>query len=166
MAVRTPEGFAATARRGFNVVLWFMGDYYEDCLQVYGEEWQAAGHAGPPEIHVRVPVFVAESEALARELPRASVVHDLHRVIAEATAMNAANRVAQAEKFMNDYDEFLRTRVVFGSPGSVIDRIQEFRERMGLTGLILDMNHGGQIPHEQVLNSIRLLTEKVAPRFA
>ena len=26
--------------------------------------------------------------------------------------------------------------------------------------MILDVNHGGQIPHEQVINSIRLLTEK------
>ena len=166
MAVRRPEGFAATARRGFHVVLWYMGDYYEDCLQIYREEWQAAGHAEPPEIHVRVPVFVAESEAQGRETPRASVIHDLHRVIAEAKAMNATDRVAQAEKYMNDYDEFLRTRVVFGSPESVIDRIEEFRERMGLTGLILDMNHGGQIRHEQVVNSIKLVTEKVAPRFA
>ena len=80
--------------------------------------------------------------------------------------MNAADRVAQAERYLSDYDEFLRTRVVFGSPESVVDRIEEFRERMGLTGLILDMNHGGQIPHEQVIDSIKLLTEKVAPRLA
>lgn len=166
MAVRTPEGFAATARRGFHAVLWFMGDYYEDRLQVYRDEWQAAGHADPPEIHVRVPVFVAESEAQARETPRASVFHDLQRVVAEAQAMNAADRVAQARRFMEDYDEFLRTRVIFGTPGSVVERIEEFRERMGLTGLILDVNHGGQIPQEQVLDSIRLITEKVAPRLA
>jgi alkanesulfonate monooxygenase SsuD/methylene tetrahydromethanopterin reductase-like flavin-dependent oxidoreductase (luciferase family) len=166
MAVRTPEGFAATARRGFHVVLWFMGDYYDDCLQIYREEWEAAGHPEPPEIHVRFPLFIGETEALGRETPRASVVHDLHRVIAEATAMNAPERVAKAKEYMENYDEFLRTRVAFGSPESVIDRLEEFRERMGLTGFILDMNHGGQIPHEQVLNSIRLLTEKVAPRFA
>ncbi len=166
MAVRTPEGFAATARRGFHVVLWFMGDYYDDCLQIYREEWHASGHAEAPEIHVRVPVFIAESETLARETPRSSVVHDLHRVITEAKAMNAADRVAKAEAFLNNYDEFLRTRVIFGSPESVIDRLEEFRERMGLTGLILDMNYGGQIPHEQVLNSISLLAGQVAPRWA
>ena len=76
------------------------------------------------------------------------MVHDLHRVIAEATAMNAADRffpVAQAQRYLEDYDEFLRTRVIFGSPESVIDRLEEFRERMGMTGLILDMNHGGQM---------------------
>ena len=69
MAVRTPEGFAATARRGFHVVLWYMGDYYEDRLQIYQEEWQAAGHPETPEIHVRVPVFVAESEARGGRRP-------------------------------------------------------------------------------------------------
>ena len=166
MAVRTPEGFAATARRGFSVVLWFMGDYYEECLQVYRDAWREAGHAQAPQIQVRVPLFVAESETLAREVPRASVVHDLHRVMGEARAMGAADRVAKAQEFLDDYDEFLRTRVVFGTPESVIDRIEEFRERTGLTGLILDMNYGGQIPQEHVLDSIRLLTEKVAPKFA
>ena len=166
MAVRTPEGFAHSARSKFNVVLWFMGDYYEDRLQIYREEWQAAGHPEPPEVHVRVPIFIAESETAAREIPRASVEHDLHRVIGEATAMNAADRVAQAQNFLKDYESFLRTRVIYGSPESVIDRIEEFRERTGLTGMILDVNHGGQIPHEQVISSIRLLTEKVAPRLA
>lgn len=165
MAVRNPEGFAATARQGYNIVLWFMGDYYEDCLQVYREEWEAAGHADPPEIHVRVPLFVAESESLGREIPKASVVHDLHRVIAEAEAMNNIDRVTQAQHYLRNYDEFLRTRVAFGSPESVIDRVEEFRERMGLTGVILDMNHGGQIPQERVVQSIQLLTDKVAPKL-
>ena len=55
---------------GFNVVLWFMGDYYEDRLQIYRDEWQAAGHAEPPEIHVRVPIFVAESRSLGPGNPQ------------------------------------------------------------------------------------------------
>jgi hypothetical protein len=30
---------------------------------------------------------------------------------------------------------------------------------------VLEMNYGGRIPYERVVNSVRLLAEKVAPRF-
>jgi len=66
---------------------------------------------------------------------------------------------------MNHYDEFLRTRVVYGTPKTVVERFQEFKERMGLTGFILDVNYGGQIAQDHVMNSIRLLAEEVATAF-
>ena len=40
-----------------------------------------------------------------------------------------------------------------------------FQTELGLDGLSLDMNPGGQIPKELVINSMRLLTEKVMPNF-
>jgi hypothetical protein len=36
---------------------------------------------------------------------------------------------------------------------------------MGVSGFLLDMNFGGQIPQELVLNSMHLLAEKVIPAF-
>ena len=45
------------------------------------------------------------------------------------------------------------------------EQLQEFRERMGVTGFLFDLNFGGQIPQELVLNSMRLLSEKVMPVF-
>jgi hypothetical protein len=46
-----------------------------------------------------------------------------------------------------------------------VEQLQEFRDRMGVTGFLLDLNFGGQISQELVLNSMRLLSEKVMPAF-
>ncbi|HZA25958.1 MAG TPA: hypothetical protein VFA32_25770, partial [Dehalococcoidia bacterium] len=61
--------------------------------------------------------------------------------------------------------EVVKTRVAYGSPQEMVERLQEFKERMGMSGFLLDMNFGGQIPQELVLNSMRLLAEKVIPAF-
>jgi alkanesulfonate monooxygenase SsuD/methylene tetrahydromethanopterin reductase-like flavin-dependent oxidoreductase (luciferase family) len=52
-----------------------------------------------------------------------------------------------------------------GTPEEVVERIQRYEEELGISGLVLEMNFGGQIPNELVLNSIRQLTEKVMPEF-
>ena len=62
------------------------------------------------------------------------------------------------------YDEVLR-RVAYGTPEAVVERLQEYRETLGITGVSLDVNPGGQLPYDRVVHSMRLLTEKVIPRF-
>ena len=36
---------------------------------------------------------------------------------------------------------------------------------LGLDGVVLEMNFGGQIPQDQMLNSLRILGQEVVPRF-
>ena len=61
-------------------------------------------------------------------------------------------------------DEVVR-RVAFGTPEAVVERLKGYHEELGITGVALDMNPGGQPPYDRVVNSIRLLTEKVIPEF-
>ena len=63
------------------------------------------------------------------------------------------------------YDELLKQRVLFGTPEAVVDRLQQYREEIGVTGLVMEMNYGGRIPYERVVNSIRLMADKVMPAF-
>jgi hypothetical protein len=46
----------------------------------------------------------------------------------------------------------------------VAEKIQQYREDLGITGISVDVNPGGQIPHEKVMNSVRLFAEEVMPR--
>ena len=39
------------------------------------------------------------------------------------------------------------------------------REELGITGVSLEMNPGGQVPYDRVVNAIRLLADKVIPKF-
>jgi hypothetical protein len=56
-------------------------------------------------------------------------------------------------------------RVAYGMPAAVVERLQAYQEALGIMGVSLDVNPGGQIPYERVVNSVRLLTEQVMPRF-
>jgi hypothetical protein len=47
----------------------------------------------------------------------------------------------------------------------VTERLQQLIEELDLSGMILEMNAGGLIPNECVLNSLLLFGEKVAPHF-
>ena len=63
------------------------------------------------------------------------------------------------------YDDVLRDKVMYATPEEVVERIQGYKEELGISGLVLEMNYGGQIPNELVLRSIHHLTEKVMPAF-
>jgi alkanesulfonate monooxygenase SsuD/methylene tetrahydromethanopterin reductase-like flavin-dependent oxidoreductase (luciferase family) len=75
-------------------------------------------------------------------------------------------RQARYERMVKaTYEELLETRVVFGSPESVIDRLTQFQEMLGVTGITAELNPGGFLPKEAVHRSLRLLAEKVMPAF-
>ena len=63
------------------------------------------------------------------------------------------------------YDELLKQRLMYGTPEAIAERLDEYKEKLGISGVVLEMNYGGQIPYDQIVNSIRLLCEKVAPKF-
>ena len=39
------------------------------------------------------------------------------------------------------------------------------REELGLSGILAELNCGGQIPHQQVMHSLTLLCTEVMPQF-
>ena len=55
--------------------------------------------------------------------------------------------------------------MVFGSPEQVIDRLHEFKEMLGVSGITAELNPGGFLPKEAVQRSLRLMTEEVMPAF-
>jgi alkanesulfonate monooxygenase SsuD/methylene tetrahydromethanopterin reductase-like flavin-dependent oxidoreductase (luciferase family) len=64
-----------------------------------------------------------------------------------------------------DYEEVLRERMIVGTPGRVIDRLEQLRGELGLNGILAELNPGSLIPHAQVLEALRLLCQEVMPRF-
>ena len=116
---------------------------------------------------LRIPAYVAENSERARSEPEASTRHKLE-ITAKLAVSHGANR-ERAELNRNlasvPYDDVLRQRVIYGTPDYVVERIQEYKERLGISGLLLELNFGGRIPSDRVINSIRLLTTEVMPKF-
>jgi alkanesulfonate monooxygenase SsuD/methylene tetrahydromethanopterin reductase-like flavin-dependent oxidoreductase (luciferase family) len=142
-------------------------------VKAYREAWKKAGHEGKGQIFLRVPVYVAETEETAREEPRESIMH-LLRYIGDRLAQSAGaqgtraieNRAERGARMLSiDYDEVLRERMIVGTPARVIDRLTELQEKLGLDGILAELNPGSRIPHERVMTALRLLCEEVMPKF-
>ena len=177
IAASSEDSFGRIGRLGYPIFLGLRTMDVEDLktnLQEYKQEWQAAGHPGEGgDINVRFPVYIAPSEAEAIEEPRESIeaFFQRQRELFEYSrgrqgADVSAGRQARYERLVNStYEDLLETRVVFGSPEQVIDRLHEFKDMLGVSGITAELNPGGFLPKEAVQRSLRLMTEEVMPAF-
>ncbi len=177
IAASSEDSFGRIGRLGHPIFLGLRTMDVEELktnLREYKEEWQAAGHPGDGgDINVRFPMYIAPSDAEAIEEPKDSIEaffrrqrelfeYSLGRLGTEASAV----RQARYERLANStYEDLLETRVVFGSPERVIDRLRQFQEMLGITGITAELNPGGFLPPEAVQRSLQLLTEEVMPAF-
>jgi len=142
-------------------------------LQAYREAYAAAGHPGRGQVFLRVPVYVAETEARARAEPQDSIMHFYRYLGAQLTdsasragARAIEQRAERGQRLQTiDYDEVLGEKIIVGTPRMVADRLHALREELGLDGILAEMNCGSRIPHAQVLRSLELLCQAVMPEF-
>ena len=177
IAASSEDSFGRIGRLGYPIFLGLRTMDVEDLktnLQEYKQEWKAAGHPGEGgDINVRFPVYIAPSETEAIEEPKDSIeaFFQRQRELFEYSrgrqgADVSAGRQARYERLVNStYEDLLETRVVFGSPEQVIDRLHEFKEMLGISGITAELNPGGFLPKEAVQRSLRLMTEEVMPAF-
>jgi alkanesulfonate monooxygenase SsuD/methylene tetrahydromethanopterin reductase-like flavin-dependent oxidoreductase (luciferase family) len=176
VAAASPDTYVEVAELGHPIfVAARTGNISElaPLVKTYRETWKKAGHPGEGEVYLRVPVYVADTDEKAREEPRESVMHLLRyigdRLAASAGASGARaieNRAERGAKMLNiDYEEVLRERMIVGTPGRVIDRLEQLRSELGLNGILAELNPGSLIPHARVLEALRLLCHEVMPRF-
>jgi alkanesulfonate monooxygenase SsuD/methylene tetrahydromethanopterin reductase-like flavin-dependent oxidoreductase (luciferase family) len=136
-------------------------------LDLYRKARQEAGHTGPADIALRIPAYVAETAERARTEPEASTRHAIQYGAQELSGFAASQETAERlqRRASVPYDDLLKQRLLYGTPEAVVDRLQAYQEELGISSVVLEMNYGGQIPYDRVINSIRLLTEKVVPKF-
>ena len=177
IASTTEDSFSRVGRLGFPIFLSMRGMDVEDLetnLKDYHQAWQQAGHPGESgDISVRFPMYIAPTDDEAVEEPKESIeayFMRMRRIFEEGRGRAGTEywerrqrRIEQLEKLT--YEEILDTKVIFGSPKRVIDRLAQFKEMLGLTGFTAELNPGGLLPPEAVHRSLRLLTEEVMPAF-
>jgi alkanesulfonate monooxygenase SsuD/methylene tetrahydromethanopterin reductase-like flavin-dependent oxidoreductase (luciferase family) len=142
-------------------------------VRSYRQAYKEAGHPGEGEVYLRVPVYVAETEERARREPEESIMR-LFRYTGERIEDSANRSGARAIEQRAErgqrlqtitYEEAIRDKIIVGTPDQVADRLAALREEIGLNGILAELNAGSLIPHELVMNSLRLLCQEVMPRF-
>jgi alkanesulfonate monooxygenase SsuD/methylene tetrahydromethanopterin reductase-like flavin-dependent oxidoreductase (luciferase family) len=140
-------------------------------VRAYRAAFKAAGHAGQGEVFLRVPVYVADTEAEALAEPAESIIgfyrmlgRQLEASASEAGARAVEDRAGRGVRLQNiGWDEVVRDKVVVGTPARVAERLRELQAELGLDGILAELNCGALIPHRRVLKALRLLCEEVMP---
>jgi len=145
----------------------------EPNITAYRKAWKEAGHPGEGKVFLRAPVYIAETDEAARDEPEESIMY-FYRYLGERLQDSASragvraveDRAARGQRLQTiSYDEALRDKIIVGSPERVTDRLLSLREKIGLDGILCEMNCGTKIPHARVMKSLQLLCDKVMPRF-
>jgi alkanesulfonate monooxygenase SsuD/methylene tetrahydromethanopterin reductase-like flavin-dependent oxidoreductase (luciferase family) len=177
IAASTPDTFPLIGRRGLPVFASVRHTNWSDLtaqISRYQEAWEAAGHPGRGQVFVSAPTYVAETEERARAEPKVSIMHFYHeqanllegaaRLVDPVTAERRMRRVHELRR--RAYEDALEANVLIGTPETIAAKLKQLQAEIGLSGVLAELNCGGLIPHDQVVNAMRLLCEEVMPRFA
>jgi alkanesulfonate monooxygenase SsuD/methylene tetrahydromethanopterin reductase-like flavin-dependent oxidoreductase (luciferase family) len=146
---------------------------FAPAVREYREAYEAAGHPGKGQVYLRVPTYLAESEESARAEVQESLMHFIREASARLKdSMSRSgtraieSRAQRLQRLENlSYDEALQGQVLIGTPASVVERLRDLQDELGLDGILAELNTGGLIPHIKVMFAMRLLCTEVMPRF-
>ena len=176
MAAASPESFARAGRMAIPIFVNVGFGTFNDLksrIAEYCNAWEQAGHPGDPDVGVRVPVYTSTNPEKARSEPKESMLAFYQR---QANLMisrlgdegiadpEGARRRAESLGQLT-YAEILDSRVVFGTPDEVTEQLGQLQQELGLSMVVADVNAGGRVPPDQVLDSIKLLGQEVAPNL-
>jgi alkanesulfonate monooxygenase SsuD/methylene tetrahydromethanopterin reductase-like flavin-dependent oxidoreductase (luciferase family) len=176
IAATSPDTYPAIGAMGLPIFVAVRLGTIEELgpnIAAYREAYRAAGHAGEGEVYLRVPIYVGETEAAARADPEHSIMpfyKTLGAQIEDSATRAGARAIEQrAERGQAlqtiGYEDVLRDKVIVGTPESVTKRLQELIRKLGLNGVLAELNCGGLVANDKVMRSLQLMCEEVAPRF-
>jgi alkanesulfonate monooxygenase SsuD/methylene tetrahydromethanopterin reductase-like flavin-dependent oxidoreductase (luciferase family) len=176
IAATSPDTYPAIGAMGLPIFVAVRLGTIEELgpnIAAYREAYKAAGHAGEGQVYLRVPIYVGETEASARADPEHSIMpfyRTLGAQIEDSATRAGARAIEQrAERGQAlqtiGYADVLRDKVIVGTPDSVTKRLQELIGKLGLNGVLAELNCGGLVANDKVMRSLQLMCEEVAPRF-
>jgi alkanesulfonate monooxygenase SsuD/methylene tetrahydromethanopterin reductase-like flavin-dependent oxidoreductase (luciferase family) len=155
IAASQPDTYSAIGTLGYPLFAALRASPIDDLpanIRAYRDAWHAAGHSGPGEAYLQVPIHVAETREQALSE-------------AQDGLMRFATYRADLVRGPLTYEAALRQKGIVGTPDMVAARIAELRETAGLDGISAEINIGSLLSHDQVMRSLRLYCQEVMPRF-
>ena len=142
-------------------------------VNAYRAAYREAGHPGAGQVFLRVPAYIAATDKRARAEAEASFMHffrqqaNLLADSAKRAGVDGADRRAATAARLQamSYEDALAGTVLVGSPEAVSDKLDGLQAQLGLDGVLMELNCGGKITHAQVKSALKLLCQKVMPRF-
>ena len=134
-------------------------------LESYRSAYDAAGHAGKGQVHLRVAVHVGETDAIAMAESQASIMGGYGKLKEQLEGSPNARRRAELDDVLSlNFAAAMRDKVIVGSPDTVTARLLQLKEELGIDGVLAELNFGAKIPPDAMMRSCKLLCEEVRPR--
>lgn len=136
--------------------------YLEQCKQTKAPYNQNAGHGS---IGIGRMVYVAETDAQAKEEAGAAVVRHVHSFTGAATSgyLGTLSQQIKDKYQAANYEDLCEDTIIYGSAKTVIEKIQYMKETTGATSLIL--HFPPQNGREQNKRCLRRFADEVIPKF-
>jgi alkanesulfonate monooxygenase SsuD/methylene tetrahydromethanopterin reductase-like flavin-dependent oxidoreductase (luciferase family) len=175
VAASSPDTFRAIGKLGYPIFVMPRGTFSDmrPAIESYREAYREAGHKGEGQVYMRVPLYVGETAERARSEPEPSIMKFFReqaarlRASANRPGTSASEGRAERAAMLDNltYDDAIRGKIIIGTPERVAEQLLALRQELGLDGILAEINTGGQIPHECVVNALRLLCQEVKPAF-
>jgi alkanesulfonate monooxygenase SsuD/methylene tetrahydromethanopterin reductase-like flavin-dependent oxidoreductase (luciferase family) len=175
VGVTSAESFPIIGAMGYPLIVnpsrVFTLEQLKGPMEAYRAAWKAAGHPGEGRVGLRVPIYVNEDAEAAYRNPMESAMNSItrlgERVGSYAGRAGTTGDWGEQSRIIlgMDYDDWLRDKVVYGTPDAVTERLTELEETLGLDQLIYEINYGNLMPDEMQTASLRLFNKKVLPKL-
>jgi natural product biosynthesis luciferase-like monooxygenase protein len=177
-AVRTTETYRWAGENGFSILTapFFFPDHHEQqgLLDVWKDALRTHGHdPASKQIMAVYHMYCAETDAEVAQYADAALAR--YQAFTKATDLSRqAYRDPVAYKDWQGFfenresitlEQMKATRAVIGRPEECIAKVAMLVERFGLTQIAFEVNYGA-LPHDRVMQSMRLFAERVMPHFA
>jgi len=175
IAASSVETHGNAGRRGIGVITfenYFGFPYLQECLDKYREVFDATDHSSAKSVNDYRGLYVAtafchEDRDEARRIARDMVLHyfefilDLYIPLADTPGYTYLEEIKALIAHRDDVDWLCdyTPSVMVGTPDDFIERLQKL-EAMGIDEVVLRVDGFG---HENIMNTIQLIGEKVIP---
>ena len=163
LPVDSQESFVPMGTQGYRIAIGGGGSHnprgtsvLRDDVESYRKAWRDAGHPGNPTTVIRIPTLVAETKAEAQRAADALMV-EARKYAARSDLVFGVPGTARP-------DEAEQVNL-FGTPEEVIDKIEVLRDEFSADEVMFEVNWVSAVPRDVVMNSMRIITDKVIPKF-
>jgi len=165
LPVDSSESFVPMGTKGYKIAIGAGSSTHNlrgttvqlEDVKSYRKAWKDAGHEGEPTTVVRIPTLLAdtkeEAERLSDELMVLARRYFNGRIGIGSTDAGSASPDTTEEVNL------------FGTAEDVVEKIEVLREQYDTDEIMFEVNWTSSVPRDVVTNTIRILSDKVIPKF-
>jgi len=174
IAATTTDTFPVLGELGYPIFVGVRGlgaSQVAEQVALYEQAWEDAGHEGPINVSLRIPVYVGATEDDGTTVPEHSFMKQFLRLGSQLAASvsrpgtdpreDRAQRSAQIATLT--WEDVMKEKVAVGTPDMVIEQLARLRDTLSLSGVVAEFNAGEEIPPDKIESSLKLFCEEVMP---